>query len=133
MALGNLAKLLLWSILSLLIKIEKQTLSLSQFSLATGFFEGTRKNILHIFWTLILFKPGGGMGKIMSTTFTSTCTFGFSDLPTALHMHDSFAQTNYQPVTSCMPYQFATENSIIACTMGRNRYVLLYALRAALK
>ena len=31
-------------------KIEKQTLSLSQFSLVTGFFEGTIENILHIFW-----------------------------------------------------------------------------------
>ena len=30
-------------------KNKKQTLSLSQFSLATGSFEGTRENILHIF------------------------------------------------------------------------------------
>ena len=29
-------------------QIEKKTLSLSQFSLATGFFERTRENILHI-------------------------------------------------------------------------------------
>ena len=28
-------------------KIEKESLSLSQFSLVTGFFEGTRENILH--------------------------------------------------------------------------------------
>ena len=27
-------------------------LSLSQFSLVTGFFEGMRENILHIFWAL---------------------------------------------------------------------------------
>ena len=30
-------------------KIEKKTFSLSQFSLVTGFFEGTRENILHMF------------------------------------------------------------------------------------
>ena len=30
-------------------KIEKETLSLSQFSLVTVFFEGTTENILHIF------------------------------------------------------------------------------------
>ena len=33
-------------------KIEKYTFSLSQFSLVTGFFEGTRGNIFQIFWAI---------------------------------------------------------------------------------
>ena len=33
-------------------KIEKDTFSLSQFSLVTGFFEGTRGNIFQIFWAI---------------------------------------------------------------------------------
>ena len=35
-------------------KIEKWTLNLSQFSLVRAFFEGTRENILHTFWTMEL-------------------------------------------------------------------------------
>ena len=36
-------------------KIENETLSLLQFSLVTGFFEGTRENILHTFRALVFF------------------------------------------------------------------------------
>jgi hypothetical protein len=36
--------------------IEKETLILSQFSLMTGFFEGTRENIIHIFQALVLLE-----------------------------------------------------------------------------
>ena len=40
-------------------KIEKNTLSLSQFSLVTGIFEGMRGNILHIFQALKTRKVNG--------------------------------------------------------------------------
>ena len=51
MALGNLAKLVLWSILSF--KNWKVNAYFSQSSLATGFFEGKRENILHIFQSAV--------------------------------------------------------------------------------
>ena len=47
LASGNLAKLVFWSTLSLM--KSKYVLSLTQFSLVTVFFDGTRENILHIF------------------------------------------------------------------------------------
>ena len=47
MALDNSSKLVLWSISSF--KNQKVNTQQSQFSLVTGFFEGTRENIFHIF------------------------------------------------------------------------------------
>ena len=46
---SNLAKLVIWSTLSLGKLRSKYIFRLSQFSLMTGFFEGMRENILHIF------------------------------------------------------------------------------------
>ena len=46
-------------------KIEKQTLSLSQFSLVTGFSEGMRKNIFHIFRTLDAFGQQDCLQQIL--------------------------------------------------------------------